>query len=198
MTEENQRFSSDASAGAESSGAVLRLMRHVHEIKELRRKGWVVSGIPSPESVADHSYGISVLATVFAMRLDLDVGKTVITALLHDLCESIVGDITPHDGVDEDEKSDREDRAMAKVLHDLDQGGFLLELWRDFQYGRSPEGLLVGELDRLEMAFQADRYEATTGIKLAEFFDYANERISIPELRGAIELLVSARSKRWN
>ncbi len=44
---------------------------------------------------------------VFAFFLDknaLDVGKCIKMALVHDMGESIVGDITPHCGVSEQDK----------------------------------------------------------------------------------------------
>lgn len=38
-----------------------------------------------------------------------------VTALVHDLAECIVGDLTPHCGVAPEEKHRREDEAMQKI-----------------------------------------------------------------------------------
>ncbi len=38
---------------------------------------------------------------------------------MHDLAESIVGDITPHCGVSLTDKKEREDKAMQEILKDL-------------------------------------------------------------------------------
>lgn len=56
-------------------------------------------------------------------------------ALIHDLAECIVGDITPHCGIDPDEKHKREDEAM-KTLCDLAgvNGAELYSLYKVFCY----------------------------------------------------------------
>lgn len=66
-----------------------------------------------PESVADHSYRAAVLAMALPPGLDRD--RCVKMALLHDLAESMVGDITPSCGVTTEEKHGRE-RVRPRVL----------------------------------------------------------------------------------
>lgn len=72
-------------------------------------------GIPLPESVADHMYRMSMLA--FAIR-DSTVNKDKLMkiCMVHDLAESIVGDITPHDGVSKEEKRRLEEVWIAQYL----------------------------------------------------------------------------------
>jgi putative hydrolase of HD superfamily len=48
----------------------------------------------SPESVADHSYALSILSLSLADgTLNLNREKVLLMSLLHDLGESIIGDI---------------------------------------------------------------------------------------------------------
>jgi len=47
-------------------------------------------------------------------------------ALVHDLAECIVGDITPHCGVGPDEKQKREDKAMQELVELIGPSGTLL------------------------------------------------------------------------
>jgi putative hydrolase of HD superfamily len=70
------------------------LMKHSGKLKELKRTGWVESGILEPESVADHSYRTTLLAMILSDQKGLDTLKTVKMALLHDLVESVTGDLT--------------------------------------------------------------------------------------------------------
>lgn len=52
-------------------------------------------------------------------------------ALVHDLAECIVGDITPHCGVSAEDKHQREDKAMEEICELLgDQGLPILNLFR--------------------------------------------------------------------
>eukprot|EP00170_Pyropia_yezoensis_P009483 contig_41929_g9519 len=44
-------------------------------------------------------------------------------ALVHDLAEALVGDITPHDGVSGEEKERRERAAMATIRDEVLGGG---------------------------------------------------------------------------
>lgn len=51
-------------------------------------------------------------------------------ALVHDLAESIVGDITPHCGVSVEEKHRREEEAMKNICSLLgDQGNGMLDIF---------------------------------------------------------------------
>jgi putative hydrolases of HD superfamily len=172
------------------------LVLRVQALKELKRQGWVARGIPDPESVADHSYGVAVLALIFARRLHLDLGRVLTMALLHDLGESIIGDVIPADNIADADKAAAEEQAMRDVLGHLDPTGELIGQWLDFHYRRSPEGQLIGELDRLEMAFQADHYENATRLDLSEFFTYVEEKLRSPEFLNLLQRLQQDRSAR--
>ena len=67
------------------------------------------------ESVADHSWAVAFLATLLCPE-ELNREKVLIMAILHDLAEVRVGDITPYDGVPVPEKHAREARAMEAML----------------------------------------------------------------------------------
>ena len=52
-------------------------------------------------------------------------------ALVHDLAECIVGDITPHCGVSKEDKHRMEDEAMEKICNNLgERGAEMLKLFR--------------------------------------------------------------------
>lgn len=52
-------------------------------------------------------------------------------ALVHDLAECIVGDITPHCGVSPEDKHRMEDEAMEEICKNLgDRGAEMLKLFR--------------------------------------------------------------------
>lgn len=175
---------------------VMGFYRHVADLKRLVRKGWELRGVPAPESVADHSLGVALLAMMLARGTDLDVGTVFMTAAIHDLAESVVGDVVPSDVVDAGDKSAAEEAASEVILAMLDPSGHLLELWRDFEYARTPEGALVKDVDRLEMAFQAEDYESLTGIELGDFFPYVEERLTTERGKHIFHALERARMER--
>ena len=65
------------------------------DLKEIYRSGWIKAGVEEGETVADHSYGASVIAMALSDMEGLDTERVVKMSLLHDIAESIVGDITP-------------------------------------------------------------------------------------------------------
>lgn len=173
---------------------LLHLYRHGEKIKVLPREGWVRRGIPSPESVADHSFGVALIAMFLAQEENLNLERVTATALIHDLAESIVGDITPSDEVAEHEKSSNERTATIEALGALDPDGKLIRLWDDFENLSTPEGVVVKDADRLEMALQALVYEERFVRRLDDFFEYVDARLVTRAARAVFEQLMVYRS----
>lgn len=124
----------------------------VMALKALPRAGWVRVGVPQPESVAAHSWGVAWLVLALCPP-GLDRGRALAIAVLHDLAEVRVGDITPHDGVDRAQKHTQERAALVELLRPLPDPEGLVALWDE--YGHSPEGRFVRACDKLDMALQA-------------------------------------------
>lgn len=78
------------------------------------RTGWVYRGVEKPESIADHMYRMAILALTVA-GTEYDQSKLVKMAIVHDLAEAIVGDITPVDGMSGEEKYSRELAALKEI-----------------------------------------------------------------------------------
>jgi putative hydrolase of HD superfamily len=114
-------------------------------------------------------------------------------ALLHDLAESIIGDITP-DQITKNEKSAKENHAIKQILKNLPDSitGSYFEIWDDYQKKISKEAILLHDIDKLEMAFQAKFYQKN-GIskeKLKTFFDTAKIEIKDKNLRDILSNII--------
>lgn len=173
--------------------SLLRFFHHAGRLKETARAGWKLRGIDRPESVADHSFRLALLALVLAPRTDppVDVQRCVAMALVHDLAESIVGDITPYDGVAAEEKRRREEEAMRR-LDSLAPGAGLMELWAEYDAAATAEARFVKELDKLETAMQAAEYVqggAASAADLREFREGAERRLTLPVTRALLDAL---------
>ncbi len=150
-----------------------RLAQEAMELKEVDRAGWKRIGMTHPESVAAHSWGVALLA-LLRCPPELDRHKLLAMAVLHDLAEVRVGDLTPHDGVAREEKHRREREAMDALLaHRPD----LRAIWDEAEAGISPEARFLKELDRAEMGLQAERY-MTLGFDTSEFLASAAESLA--------------------
>ncbi|THG19585.1 hypothetical protein TEA_029272 [Camellia sinensis var. sinensis] len=138
-----------------------------------KRKGWVNHGIKGPESIADHMYRMALMALIAGDLPGVNRERCIKIAIVHDIAEAIVGDITPSDGVPKQEKSRLEQAALNEMCEVLG-GGLraeeMKELWAEYENNSSIEANLVKDFDKVEMILQALEYETEHGKVLDEFF----------------------------
>ena len=134
----------------------------VLELKNVQRRGWKEKlEINNPESVADHSYSTAVISMILSDIKGLDTEKIIKMALLHDLAESITGDITP-DKITKEKKNKIETDAIKNILQNLPSNisQTYFKIWNEYQENYTNEAILLHEIDKLEMAFQAKSYQS--------------------------------------
>ncbi|KAH0436077.1 hypothetical protein IEQ34_026484 [Dendrobium chrysotoxum] len=162
-----------SSSSEASASSAIDFLSLCHRLKTTKRAGWVRKGVQEPESVADHMYRMSVMALIADYSPDIDRERCIKMALVHDIAEAIVGDITPSDGVPKDEKSRREREAINHMCNLLGGGSRakeMLELWMEYEENSSLEAKVVKDFDKVEMILQALEYEQEQGMNLDEFF----------------------------
>lgn len=86
----------------------LKFFEVVGKLKLLKRTGWVNHETNLPESVADHMYRMSMMSFMITDPA-LNKEKLMKICMVHDLAESIVGDITPNDPITKEEKRQLEE-----------------------------------------------------------------------------------------
>lgn len=155
-------------------------------LKKLPRSGWKIKlGLENSESVAEHSYMMSVMSMVLSDLKSLNSEKVIKMSILHDWAESKIGDFMP-DEIGYDKKSELENYAMAEILESLPEKIQFnyQEIWNEFLSRDTPESRLVHELDRLEMALQAKIYENDVDSeKVKPFIISAVEQIMDPDVK---------------
>ncbi len=171
----------------------LTLLLLAQRLKTTERRGWIAAHPPRVESVADHTFGVALAAWTLGGHLGLDRDAMVSMALVHDLAEALTGDVIPSDKVDRGVRKRREEEALAIMCADLDprQARTLLELWRRFEFGDDPEANLLREIDKLDVALQANAYEGQ-GVDpsaLQPLRAYVEREVSHPLLRQLLQSL---------
>lgn len=171
----------------------------VGKLKHLKRTGWVLRNVPDPECVAGHMHRMAIMTLLLdGSQSPLDKVKCMQLAVIHDLAECIVGDITPHCGVDPDEKHRREDEAM-KALCELAgvSGQMLYTLYKEYEAKSTPEAKFVKELDRFDMILEAFSYEKSQNQPgyLQEFFDSTTNTFSHPLVLSLVDELSRQRKE---
>jgi len=152
-------------------------LKEILGLKNVLRAGWVRAGIKSPESVAAHSWGMSMLALKLTPK-ELDLTRVLSLCIVHDVPEVRVGDLTPHD--DTSTKAEDELKAMTEMAPEW------VALFEEYEQGQSPEAKFVKQLDKLDMALQAEIYQSKFGISLDEFIESARLRIEDEVLKNLL------------
>lgn len=99
-------------------GGKLELMHIIERLKTQTRTGWVNVKVPGRvESIADHMYRMAMLSLLSEEDEELDIAKCVHMAIVHDLAEALVGDITPHDGISKAQKQKLEEVRFGVCSH---------------------------------------------------------------------------------
>jgi len=192
---------------AENSTSPVPFFHLLERLKTTKRAGWRRFGILRGESVADHSCRMAMMAAFPPQSLapKLDVAKCIKMSLFHDTAESLVGDLTPADGVPKTERHRREAETMSyiegKVLVNVTAGGAeqeLVALWQEFEEGESLDSRYVQDLDKVEMLLQMVEYERRAGgyIDLGEF-TYVENKVLLPETLAWAKEIIREREEFW-
>ena len=169
----------------------------LYRLKDEERAGWLLRGIDHPESVADHSWGTSLLCLIYGNRESVDVERAVSLAVVHDAAEAITGDHAARVGLDgrivhAEGKAEREREAIEVLFPRDDQTvGALQELWREYELAETPEAVFVRDMNLIDMCLQALIYESDSRYdpeqkkqnfprfgRLDEFFATSEARLS--------------------
>jgi putative hydrolase of HD superfamily len=156
----------------------IELIQLFDRLAALPRTGWLLRGVVDPESIAEHSYGVAVVASLIVDDLrakgeTVDGERVLRMALVHDLAEVFTGDI-PMPAKSEalrEALGQAEEATLATVLTPAQ-----LELWREAEGAQTLEARIVKAADKLQMLVKALTYEQQKRGNLAEFFEGKNRK----------------------
>lgn len=157
------------------------------KLKGMDRRGWVLRGVKNPESIAEHTFRVALMAWFLGSQKkhNLKIERLIKMALIHDLCEIYAGDTTPYDTLLPTDKKQmkvllekwprfskkqkeklkkdkfkKESKALDRLLKKLPEKlkKEVSHLWNDYEKGLSAEGRFFKQTDRLENFLQAMEY----------------------------------------
>lgn len=152
---------------------IFKLFKEIHSLK---RTGWLNHNVKYPESVAEHTYAVT-LMTLLQTPLTIDKDKAINMAILHDIQETMTGDYTPEDNITPQEKSQKELQAIKKIAKSLEKPE-IFALFEEFEAKTSKESRWVKDLDRLDAVLLASYYDQKKRAPqtlLPEFHAYAKK-----------------------
>lgn len=179
----------------------------LERLKTTPRAGWRRFGIDDCESISDHMYRMSCMTMMAPSSISskLDILKCCRMALIHDMAESLVGDITPVDNVSKEEKSRRESETMDYICHNLlgkFNGGMngqqVRQLWQEYEDSETLDSLYVHDIDKVELILQMVEYERREQGKLdLGEFTWVVRKIQLKEVKEWSDQLLWERMQMW-
>lgn len=129
------------------------IIGNLRKVRRFQRRKNIFS-----DSSADHSWRLAVLAMAAAQEygLKLDLDYAIKIALIHDIAESITGDIdairTYHNPGEQHKKNTAEKAAIKKIGSILpgSSGRNIKKIWTDYDAGQSQEARFIKALDKIE------------------------------------------------
>lgn len=164
---------------------LLNFLVEVGKLKRMPRMGWVLREIDNPETIADHTFRMTLMTWILCCKKKLNISKALKMSLIHDLCEVYAGDTTPFDCIlsrkgkkgknifnkwprlskKEKEifflnKCKKENKALRKITSKLPPKlrKEIINLWDEYEKGLTLEGRFVRQVDRVENLLQALEY----------------------------------------
>ncbi|XP_035227350.1 5'-deoxynucleotidase HDDC2-like isoform X2 [Stegodyphus dumicola] len=183
-----------------STSSLLEFFMLIGKLKHLKRTGWVLRNIPECESIAGHMYRMSIMAFLLRDELApaLNTDRCIKMALVHDMAECIVGDLTPFCGISKEEKHRKEMEAMQKLCSLVGEeiGKEFMHLFEEYENQTTAEAKAVKDLDKFDMILQAYEYEkeSTESLSLQGFFDNTEGTFRNPAVIKWVEELKRLRS----
>ncbi|CAN9158242.1 unnamed protein product [Alternaria alternata] len=192
---------------AENTDSPVPFFYLLERLKTTKRAGWQRFHIGDGESISDHMYRMSILTMMAPAPLSskLDIARCCRMAVIHDMAEALVGDITPVDGVSKEEKSRREAETMDYICTTLlgkFNGGLngqdIRAIWQEYEDSKTPESLFVHDIDKIELLVQMVEYERKSNCErdLGEF-QWVAGRIKSEEVQAWAQQIFREREQMW-
>ena len=160
---------------------MLSLLIELQRLKRLDRTGWTLRGLPNgTESVAAHSFGVSVTAMLLADEMksrgvEIDAERVLRMSLLHDWAETRIGDMprTATHYFGSDTRKEAETEAFGDIVAGVTAKTTLSELHCDYEKRESVEARVVKAADIIDLLVQTYALERAGARGLDEFWEVA-------------------------
>jgi putative hydrolase of HD superfamily len=142
-----------------------------NRLKNIIRTGWTDWNVSKErlESVAEHVYSTCMLAIAMKSeyQYDIDIMKVIYMLAIHELGETVIGDLTLFD-ISKEEKEELEHKAVHQVLDNLIDGDYIEELFLEFDSHKTKEAMFAYQCDKLECDLQAKLYDEEGYVDLSK------------------------------
>lgn len=161
------------------------LVLRFKSLEKIYRKGWIMRGVEPEyyESDAIHTMQMFAIISMYNNSInannkdDIDVLKVYEMILIHEIGESVIGDIAE---IEKEHKDKRiaEEICIKQIFGSLKCSDYFINLWLEFEAKETKEAKLAYEIDKLDPVLKAsylDKMLKRNDI-FEEFFEYEVKR----------------------
>jgi putative hydrolase of HD superfamily len=177
--------------------ATIGFLHEAGHLKNTPRAGWQLAGIRAPESVAEHSFRVAVLAYVIATMEGCDAERAATIGVFHDVPEARTTDLhsvaKPWVRVEPDldvaaEQVQRLPRAIASPIWTL---------IAEFTDKTTPEARCAKDADKLDCLLQAQEYAAAGNTQVQPWIDTMRDAMVTESGKRLTEAAMTAPANAW-
>lgn len=135
---------------------ILEVFTELTYLNRIKRTGWVLAGVPNPESVAEHCYETAIFTYILSNHIDakVDLGKALTMALFHEVGEVRIGDFARRaKKYVKKFKRAAEEEAIKDIMKDV--ANDLDKVLHEFEECKSIEAKLVEAAEEMQIIFKA-------------------------------------------
>lgn len=142
--------------------SINKIYNSIYQLEQIKRTGWLMNNVPSKrlESVSDHTLQVIVLAVTFVHQFNLnyDISKLVQMCFIHDIGESLVGDVSDID-IDFENRKKLEREKTIEFLSSLTSNlSIYLDLWKESEERETDMSKFLYQVDKLDAIIKAKKY----------------------------------------
>lgn len=182
----------------EDMTGILAFLRHTENLKNTYRLSYTTTG--RVESTAEHTWHLCLMALCFEKELpEIDFTKLLKMLVLHDLGETISGDIPAiHQSADTaDDKTAQEKRDMETLTAPLPASirNEFMTLWEEYETMSSAEAVVAKGLDKLTTILQHNIGQNPDDFDYAFNIDYGRKYTDMTPMLAQLRQILDDETK---
>ncbi|WP_414169924.1 HD domain-containing protein [Streptoverticillium reticulum] len=182
---------------ADNLTAVAHFLFEAGTLKQSRRTGWWMAGVRDPESVAEHSWRTSLIASVIAKLEGADPARAALLAVWHDSQESRTGDVNHlgkkyADAVDPRNVTADQVAGMPEALAEA-----IRAVIAEYEDKDTPEAVCARDADKLECLLQGIEYRAQGYANAQRWIDNSRTRLVTKSGIALADALLASEPLDW-
>jgi putative hydrolase of HD superfamily len=177
---------------------VARFLYEAGTLKHTKRTGWWMAGVKDPESVAEHSWRTSLIASIIAKLEGADPARAAFLAVWHDSQETRTGDVNHLGKKYTQGEADPRDITADQVTgmpEGLAQA--VVELVAEYEAKETPEAVCARDADKLECMIQGIEYRDQGYANAQRWIDNSRGRIVTQSGQALADAVLETGSLDW-